>query len=332
MAVGDERLLGPEDDDFHAAPADEWWWHETSWYWFFVPERRLGGWLYNYIRPNIGVAGGGCWIWDDRSHSILDALYYANYSNLRLPDERDLRDFRFPSGTTVTTVEPLERYRLGHVDGDRIHLDLEFDAIMAPWVAAGSGARPGRGSGLHARKAHHFDQVGRVTGTVALPGERLRVDCLAMRDRTWAPRPERWKRGPVGYTNAAASAQTAFHFSGWEDLRSGYLVLEGRRTGLASGTRRLERDPEHGYMTRIFIAGTDTEGRRVEAEGASVSRMAMKIPGVHGVVWTSLVEWTINGVPAWGEDQDAWPLQAWTAFRREMLSRGQGTAGSQPAG
>jgi hypothetical protein len=142
-----------------------------------------------------------------------------------------------------------------------------------------------------------------------------------MRDRTWTPRSERWKIGPAGYTNAAASSETAFHFSGWEQLRSGYLVLDGVRTGLASGTRRLERDPEHGYMTRIFVDGTDTAGRRLEARGTSLSRMAMKIPGVHGVVWTSLVEWSINGSHAWGEDQDAWPIHAWTSFRREQLAR-----------
>ena len=60
MPEGDQRLLSPADDDFHPPPDDSWWFHETCWFWFFVPERRLGGWLYNYIRPNIGVSGGGC--------------------------------------------------------------------------------------------------------------------------------------------------------------------------------------------------------------------------------------------------------------------------------
>jgi len=143
-----------------------------------------------------------------------------------------------------------------------------------------------------------------------------------MRDRTWSLRPERWKINPVGYASAAASAETSFLFSGDENvLRRGYVVLDGRRTDLVTGSRRLERDKEHGYLTRIFVDGSDAEGRRLEAEGTSLSRMAMKIPGVHGVVWTSLVEWTINGIHAFGEDQDAWPIHAWTAFRRETLGR-----------
>jgi hypothetical protein len=306
MSVGNEKLLSPVDDDFHAPTDDSWWFHETAWFWFFVPERKLGGWLYNYVRPNIGVAGGGCWIWDDTAFSPFEVPYYANYSNLPLPEVRDLRDFSFPSGTSVKVLEPLKRYRLRHADRDWIRLELEFDAIMEPWVAA-DGDPP---------KARHFDQVGRVTGLLTLHGEELAVDCLAIRDRTWTRRSERWKDGQIGYTNAAASAETAFLVSGAEAVQGGYLVLDGVRTQLVSGTRKLERDPQHGYMQRIAIEATDTEGRRLEALGESLSRMAMKIPGVHGVVWTSLVRWTLNGIPAWGEDQDAWPIAGWSAFRR----------------
>jgi hypothetical protein len=35
------------------------------------------------------------------------------------------------------------------------------------------------------------------------------------------------------------------------------------------------------------------------------------------VCWTTLVHWDIDGVAAWGDDQDAWPLHGWAAFRRE---------------
>lgn len=310
MSVGNEKLLSASDDDFHAPPDDSWWFHETVWFWFFVPERKLGGWLYNYARPNIGVTGGGCWIWDDTAFSPSEVPYYANYSNLPLPAERDLRDFRFPSGTSVKVLEPLKRYRLRHSDRDWIRLELEFDAIMEPWVAA-DGDPP---------RARHFDQVGRVTGNLTLHGEELAIDCLAIRDRTWAVRSERWKDGQIGYTNAAASAETAFLVNGADQVQGGYLMLDGVRRQLVSGTRKLERNTEHGYMQRITVEATDTDGRRLEASGESLSRMAMKIPGVHGVVWTSLVRWTVNGIPAWGEDQDAWPLAGWSAFRRQLRS------------
>jgi hypothetical protein len=299
---GDE--LTELDDDFHAPPDDSWWWHETCWFWFFVPERALGGWLYNYIRPNIGVAGGGCWVWDDTTTSHWETPYYTSFSNLRLPEERDLRDFRFPSGVEVEVLEPLERYRLGYVDRDLIHLDLEYDAIMRPWVSSRDGV------------AHHFDQVGRVTGSLSLHGEQVDVDCLAIRDRTWTVRSERWKHGGgYGYTNATASSDLGFLAVGDTEQVSGYLLADGVRRGVVSGRREVERDPDSGWVRRVRVELLDDTGRELAAEGRSVSRMAMPIPGVAGVVWTSLVDWQLDGTQAWGEDQEPWPIAAWSRLR-----------------
>lgn len=307
MSEGDQSLLTPLDDAFHPPPDDSWWFHETCWFWFFVPERRLGGWLYNWVRPNIGVSGGGCWVWDDSTFLHWEVPYYSNHSNLRLPENRDLRDFRFPSGVTVQMVEPLSRYRLGFSHEGMIDLDLEYDAIMEPWVST---------SGEGARRPHHLDQVGRVTGSLVLHGEAMQVDCLAIRDRTWTTRSERWKHGGgYGYTNAAADTGEAFLAIGADEL-SGYLLLDGVRDELVRGRRRVERDPEHGHLTRVVVEAEDGRGRQLLAEGEAVSRMAMPIPGVHGVVWTSLVEWSVNGAPAWGEDQEPWPIMAWSNARR----------------
>ena len=96
----------------------------------------------------------------------------------------------------------------------------------------------------------------------------------------------------------------------------GFLVRDGQRTAIVDGTRVLERDPEHGYLQRITVDAEDAAGRHLHAVGEARSRMAMPIPGVHGVCWTTLVHWDIDGVDAWGDDQDAWPLHGWAAFRR----------------
>jgi hypothetical protein len=309
-------VLDPEDDDFHR-PDDQRWFHETAWFWWFVPEHRLGGWFYNWVRPSIGTSGGGAWVWDDTTFFHMEVPYYACYSSLGLAPDRDLRDFTYPSGVSVRTLEPLTRYALGYVDRDLVKIDLEFSAVMPPWVGRLAGDPPA---------ASHLDQVGRVTGQMVLRGRSYDVDCLAMRDRTWSARPERWKDGKVGYANACNEdvgflAQSAAGMRGetGDRVHSGYFVNDGRRAALVDGVREIERDPDHGYLRRISVEAEDSDGRRFTAVGTGLSRMAMPIPGVHGVVWTSLVDWEIDGAQAWGEDQDAWPIHGWSAFRRTEL-------------
>lgn len=300
--------LTPDDDNFHT-PTDDWWFHETCWYWFYVPERNLGGWLYNWIRPTIGVSGGGCWVWDDTAHIHWEVPYYANYNNLRLPDERDLRDFKFPSGVGVKALQPLTKYELTYSDHERINLNLIFEAVMDPWVSSREGS-----DGIS--RPYHLDQVGRVTGDLILHGESMKVDCLAIRDRTWAPRSERWKiGGGYGYTNAAADSGEAFLAVDSGSMH-GYLTLDHKTLALTEGTRTVERDLVTGAPQRVTINATDAEGRELHAVGRSISKMAMPIPGVHAVVWTSLMSWTINDVSAWGEDQEPWPIAEWSRQRR----------------
>jgi len=313
------ELLGPHDDDFHQ-PDQQRWFHETSWFWWFVPEQAIGGWFYNWVRPNIGTAGGGAWVWDASTPFHVEVPYYACFANQPLDPARDLRNHRYPSGVTVRAVQPLHTYELSYADRDLIDVHLRFDAVMPPW--AGRVVEDANGSGP---RVTHIDQVGRVTGTMTLHGTSYAVDCLAIRDRTWNARPERWKDGHVGYCNAADDdagvaflAMSASGIRGESDDRvnAGYFVKDGRRAALVDGSRTLVRNRDHGHLERITVEAEDTAGRRFTATGTSLSRMAMPIPGVHGVVWTSIVDWQIDGVQAWGEDQDAWPINGWSAFRR----------------
>ncbi len=306
-------LLGPDDDDLHPA-GDHPWFHETAWWSFYVPERKLAAWIYNWIRPNIGTSGGGCWLWDDSSHVHWELPYYACYHNLPIPGEPDPRDFTYPSGVSTTTIEPLAKYRLGFRDRDLISLDLEFTATMPPWVGEPSGDPP---------VARHLDQLGRLTGDLVLHGERIPVDSIAMRDRSWSPRSERWKDGHVGYCSAAtdhvaflATSAAGTRGEREERVRSGFFVRDRQRARIIDGTREVVRHPEHGHLTSIRIEAEDTAGRRFVATGTGVNAAAVPIPGVHALVWICLVDWRIDGVSAWGDDQDAWPIHEWAAFRR----------------
>jgi hypothetical protein len=156
-----------------------------------------------------------------------------NYSNGRLPGERDLRDYTYASGFHWTTLEPLQTYRIEFHDRDIISFNLEWDAIMDPWIRP-QGDPP---------RVGHLDQFGHVTGELKLHNETMAVDCYAMRDRSWHHiRPEPWKDGwtqdvsPCGYITAAADANTAF-------FGTNFLVLDGHLTPVVTGEVRRERDP-----------------------------------------------------------------------------------------
>ena len=319
---GNDDLL--TDDNFHDPETSEWWEHETLWFWWFNAERRLGAWHYHYLRPNVGVSGGGLFIFDESAWFHMEVPYYFNYSNTPLPEPRDLRDFTFPHGERFQMVDPLRHYRISFRDSDSIDLDLDWRAVGKPWVRV--SAQPHTREGDQSRKPRHFDQFGHVTGTVRLHGDTIAVDCYAMRDRSWWHlRPELWKRGggTSTYITCMADPDTAFFGCG----PGGFLILDGVRKPLVSGTVHRERDRDVGFMTKIAITGKDSAGREFEAIGESVSRMAMPISGAAGVCWQSLVRYELNGIEAYGDDQDAWPLSTWAAFRRTSKGLADGRAG-----
>ena len=306
-----EPVFTEKDDAFHFDALGEGWWKtETSWFAFHVPQRRLGGWLYTLVRPNVGVVTGGCWIWDDTAHLPWEALYSANYSSLELAKDTDLRDCRLPNGVAIRVLEPTRSYALGYDDGDRLRLSLRFDGVMAPRPLSSEGSTFGRSS--------HFDQVGRVTGEIVVAGERIPVDCVSMRDRTWGWRPETKPR-KAAYVTGAVDESEAFLAvtnpgAGADPIAYGFLRRDGRNETLVGGERRVERDSRHGWVTRLELEAVDAAGRELRAIGEPVSRIVLNRHTFIDV--NGLVRWTIDGREAWGEDQDMWPVHDWASFRR----------------
>ena len=310
------------DDRFHFSEmGGRWWETETCWFSFYHAERRLGGWLYMLARPNIGTVAGGAWVWDDTAHLPWEILYNANYSAMRLPTDADLADVALPTGVRIKVLESLQLYQLGFEDGDRIRLALQFEAVMAP-VALGTHA-----SGFGA--LGHFDQFGRVTGTLDLRGESIAIDCLAMRDRSWGPRPEHRPR-MTSYVTAMADPGHGFLVMTNPDLPGepithGFYLREGEVSTWVSGHRQVQRNPQHGWMERISIQGVDARGRTLTAIGTAVSRIFINR---HTFVdCNSLVRWQIDGHEAWGEDQDIWPVHAWADMRRAQKACAQPVQG-----
>jgi hypothetical protein len=301
----------PRDDRFHFAEmGTEWWATETAWFSFHHPARRLGGWFYTMVRPNIGTVAGGAWVWDHRAHLPWEALYSANYSALPLPRDQDLDDCRLPNGVQLRVLEPCSRYALAYEDGERLSAHLEFHGVMPP--------EPLRTVGSTYGSAHHFDQFGRVTGELRLEGETIAIDCIGMRDRTWGRRPEDRPR-QAAYVTGAVDASYGFlavtnSREQNDPVTYGFLRRAGRTVTLAGGQRRVERDAVHGWVTRLTLSARDLEGRELTAVGEAVNRLIINRHTFIDI--NSLIHWRVNGEDAWGEDQDMWPVHRWAQMRR----------------
>jgi hypothetical protein len=307
-----EHRFTARDDRFHFAEmGDDWWATETAWFSFHHPERRLGGWFYTMVRPNIGTVAGGAWVWDDRAFLPWDVLYSANYSALELPRDQDLDDCRLPTGVAIKVLEPCQRYALGYDDGDRLRADLRFEGVMPPEPLTAVGSTFG--------SAHHFDQFGRVSGELILHGERIPIDCIGIRDRTWGRRPENRPRQAAYVTGAADPdhgflAVTTVRPEG-DLVACGFLRRDGTTVSLAAGERRVERDPREGWVTGITLTARDVAGRELNATGVPVSRIIINRHTFIDI--NSLIRWELEGAVAWGEDQDMWPVHRWAGVRRE---------------
>jgi hypothetical protein len=306
-----------EDDSLHEHGTHPWS-TETWWFSFFAPERNLGGWLYGLARPNQSTSAGGAWIWDRSGAEPRQARYFAHYTalptrmtNLRAPV------VRFPSRLEVAVERPGERYRLGFTDPESgLDIDLRFTATM-PAVGHKENVPP-------FEESAHYDQAGRVTGTVVLGGETLDLDCFALRDRSWGLRSERVVPN-FSYCWMANEAEAflvyAPRVTGPLQISRGVLHRDGVSRPIVDGLRREERDPVNGWVTALAVTAIDDLGRTIEAEAQATSRLVHPRPTSANTI--SVLSWTHDGSSSWGEDQDVWPHEVWKRWFREV-SRARG--------
>lgn len=307
------------DDELHPAGSDRHDWTETTWWSFAVPERSLFGWLYCQVRVNNGTVAGGAFVYDSTARCEWELPYFAYRHYTPLPDPLDLRDVVFGNGVRVRVLEPGMRYAIGYRfrEQEDFVADLEFAGMTAP-VPHVVGEPPFTGSS-------HYDQIGRVTGTLRLHGETIAVDCLSMRDRSWGRRPELLGQRDgdrISYAYGATSTSEAFlafcapvaedPSGDVERLTSGWLLRDGVLRRLTSAERRVERRPD-GSLSAVFLHGEDADGRRLEARGEARSTMFLN---PQSLCINTALRWDVDGREGFGEDQDVWGTARFAARLR----------------
>lgn len=304
--VASEQLIVAADAHLHQ-PSEDPYWNESAWFSFAVPERALSGFVYFYHRPNMRYSFGGVGLWDPSGQYQHDCLHY-DWEMSPFDPKTDMFEFTLRNTLSVTCTEPLQSYRMTY-DRDGCDLDLEWSAFMPP-----------HGSGFPATTSKfgggHWEQGGRIRGTVTLHGERLDIDCWSNHDRSWGPR-HLWGFRPGDMPWAIASDQHAFNLlasstidadtgEAVDKVVTGWHLRDGKKAHLISGTRTVERDRD-GRPRLIRLDATDELGRRLEAVGEPVNNLDWH-PYPEFFQFWGLMRWDLGGVPAWGETQDSFPL------------------------
>lgn len=320
-------MTSPNDDLFHRASTDPYW-NESAWFGFTVPQRSLTGWVYCYHRPNMNFSVGGVALWDPSGEYPWDCLYYDWGNPVSLPPTAEMFDFSLDSGLTVHCREPLHSFNLNFLS-DECTVDLTWDSVAPPQTALAAGAKR-LPSGADQWATGHYNQAGRVRGSIALRGESIPVDCFYLRDHSWGPR--RFTTNPRGdFASVVASPSNGFCVLAASDqpaatdscvgvadpVAFGWYLKDGESSRLVNGRRTvLERD-SHGRPTRVSVTGRDELGRELSATGTCRNTLRWNGYPFLFMFW-SMVEWEFDGHTAVGEEQDYFPLQQARRFLRAL--------------
>ena len=289
------------DEHMHAV-GDDPAWSESYYFNFIDPELKLGMFTRMGFRPGNG--------WADALHVVYLEGKRVAFTYGRRAIEQDLSryDGDLTAGhLTLGCLKPHEIWRIQYegpaqdiADAEillerskarpegwfipaTLQMDLQFDCLTDPHYAA-------RGS------SGHFEQSGRVSGTIALDEESWQVDGYGVRDKSWGPRD--WGAGNQGSLPGGSTRTEPAPFVNWFSMNFGeHAALGGSCFRHADGSMRgegwLQRDgvstalndvriesvyqPDSIIHTEIVLSATDPEGEQIDISGTVLNVCPTKI-------------------------------------------------------
>lgn len=285
-------MITRQDMDYHLdkmrASTDEasrYLWAETLYLPFAIPEQRLFGSIYTLARPGIGVALSEIKVFRGMGRSRFDAAYSDNRQ--QLPAPKEFSRFTLVNGVSVDLNLGPDRY-LAHYEGfDDTRVELQFDALMPPYdihdpsmdpKARKTADEQAAHSGFGASYGGHYDQTGRITGTLVLRGETFNFDYVDCMDRSWGPRPEVgcpdmcWMHAIFGPDYAVHAIWQLNPAAGSDQqyiLAHGYVLENGVVHGMTDANMVVDRIGIWGssYLMKV----TDIRGKQHAFHGAPMA-------------------------------------------------------------
>jgi len=302
--MNDERMHPTGDD-----PS----WSESYYFNFVDPETGLGMFTRMGFRPGNG--------WADALHVIyLPGKRVAfTYGRREIGQDLSVYDDDLAAGDLrLQCIQPHKRWRLtfsgsaqdiadasvlltrskerpaGWYQPAQLDMELEFSCLTQPHFAA-------RGS--HG----HFEQSGRVTGTITLNGEQWQVAGFGVRDKSWGPRD--WGAGsrdslPVSaapgdqpkpfinwfsmnFGEYAAMGGSCFRGSDGVMRGAGWLQREGEQLDLSDVVIESEYAPDSLLHERVRLTAATSTGEPIALTGEILNVCPTKIPMPGGATFVN---------------------------------------------
>lgn len=254
--------ISAADEGIHI-PTAEAHWRESHYFAFYDEAQDLAGFTTMGFLPNEGKCDAGFLLFH-RGRPVY--LYPKRNAPFVGP-----WDHWTVGGLRYEMVEPLRSWRIT-LDDQRAQADFTFSGV-SPVYDYRDNAQT-----LPACVAMgHYEQAGRVRGTLTLGGRQYAVDALSHRDHSWGVRdwagPAHWKWITALCDDGAGGLR--FALNAWEVLlKSGERTLSGfvfdgaANHGLAPATR-LDLDSENDGRTprAVVLRLVTDDGREYRATG-----------------------------------------------------------------
>ena len=172
-------------------------------------------------------------------------------------------------------------------------MTLDFECLTPPHYAA---------NGAHG----HFEQSGRVTGTISLGDDQWQVQGYGVRDKSWGPRD--WGAGSQGGGAAASESSGPSPFVNWFSMNfgadaalggscfrqadgvirgEGWLQRGDERTDLKNVVIETEYKPDSIIHRAVRLTGETESGEQILITGDVHSVCPTKIPMQGGAIFVN---------------------------------------------
>jgi hypothetical protein len=306
----------PRDELFHPV-GDHAAWSESYYFNFVDPVTGVGAFTRMGFRPNDG--------WADALHAVYlpegrVAFTYGRrtdltpdvvsglgpvdpqVANLTLRRGEAFRrwdivysgDAQLMADPTVMLAATRDRPAGWH-DLVRLEMDVAFETLGDPHYAVGGSQG-------------HFEQTGRVRGTIRVGDEQHEVDGYGVRDKSWGPRTWQSPSGSAAKSAGPAASERGC-FINWFSMNfgpdlalggtcgrtadgsfrgKGWIQRDGETTDLDDVTMTTEFDPSNPLLHRtVQLRGTDGHGRGIVVDGTVLTICPTKIPRPDGVTFVN---------------------------------------------